>query len=120
MGSSEITLVSFDIDGTLIIGDPPGQIELFTVERARALGYVIGSCSDRTISNQEELWGTHGIEVDFVCLKHRLDDIRERFSAARYVHIGDTDVDRYYARQSGFEFHHVEELPLEGTDGWIF
>jgi len=115
-----MTVVSFDIDGTLVIGDPPGLVTLEMVRRARSLGYVIGSCSDRPIRNQQELWAAASIEVDFVSLKHRLDEVKERFPALRYVHIGDTDVDRHFARLAGFEFHHVDHLPNEGSDGWIF
>jgi hypothetical protein len=115
-----MTVVSFDIDGTLVIGDPPGVVTLEMVRRARTLGYVIGSCSDRPIRNQQELWAANAIEVDFVALKHRLDEVRERFPALRYVHIGDTDVDRHFARLAGFEFHHVDQLPAEGSEGWIF
>ena len=115
-----MTVVSFDIDGTLVIGDPPGLVTLEMVRRARALGYVIGSCSDRPIRNQQELWAAASIEVDFVSLKHRLDEVKQRFPAVRYVHIGDTDVDRHFARLAGFEFHHVDHLPDEGAEGWIF
>lgn len=115
-----MTVVSFDIDGTLVIGDPPGVVTLELVRRARSLGYVIGSCSDRPIRNQQELWAAAMIEVDFVSLKHRLDEVKQRFQAVRYVHIGDTDVDRHFARLAGFEFHHVDQLPEEGSEGWIF
>ncbi len=115
-----MTLVSFDIDGTLVVGDPPGAVTLEMVQRAKARGYIVGSCSDRTLRDQSELWQRHAIEVDFVCLKHRLEDVRERFPARRYLHIGDTEVDRYYATRAGFEFCLVYELPAEGTQGWIF
>jgi len=117
---NRITLVSFDIDGTLEVGDPPGPIELTRVRHALTLGYVVGSCSDRTLRNQREIWENAGIEVHFTALKHRLDDVRERFLAHRYVHIGDTDVDRHFAKRSGFEFCDVENVPLDGTEGWIF
>ncbi len=115
-----ITVVSFDIDGTLEVGDPPGRIDLARVRQALALGYVVGSCSDRTLRNQQEIWQDAGIEVHFTALKHRLDDVRERFPASRYVHFGDTDVDRHFAQRAGFEFCHVEEIPADGTEGWIF
>ena len=59
-------LVSFDIDGTLEVGDPPGPIPLAAVRRTRDLGYTIGSASDRTRRDQEDLWATNGIAVDFV------------------------------------------------------
>ena len=46
-------LISFDIDGTLEVGDPPGSITMEMVRRAKRLGYLIGSCSDRTVSAQQ-------------------------------------------------------------------
>ena len=49
-------LISFDIDGTLEVGDPPGYITMEMVRRAKDLGYIIGSCSDRTVSNQRRIW----------------------------------------------------------------
>ena len=49
-------LISFDIDGTLEVGDPPGIITLDMVRKAKELGFLVGSCSDRTIS-------THGVEA---------------------------------------------------------
>ena len=45
-------LVSFDIDGTLEVGDPPGPIELALVRRAKALGYIVGSASARVSSSR--------------------------------------------------------------------
>ena len=113
-------VVSFDIDGTLEVGDPPGRIDFERVRRALSLGCVVGSCSDRTLRNQQQIWRDAGIEVHFTALKHRLDDVRERFPAQRYVHIGDTEVDRYYAKRAGFEFYHVDELPPDGSEGWFF
>jgi hypothetical protein len=99
-----IELISFDIDGTLEMGDPPGIITLDMVRRARQLGYLIGSCSDRPISVQTHLWHEQQIAVDFTVLKHRLEDVRSQFSAAVYYHIGDTHVDQHYAQQAGFRF----------------
>jgi hypothetical protein len=118
--NNPLTLVSFDIDGTLEVGDPPGRLDLDLVRHALRLGYVVGSCSDRTIRNQQEIWADAQIEVHFTALKHRLDDVRERFEARRYVHIGDTDVDRHFAVRAGFEFCHVDDVPPQGTEGWIF
>ena len=66
-------LISFDIDGTLETGDPPGPITFEMVRRARERGCVIGSCSDRPRSSQRGIWSAAEIEVDFVSLKHRLD-----------------------------------------------
>ena len=44
------TLVSFDIDGTLESGDPPGGITMDMVRKALDLGYLVGSCSDKPIN----------------------------------------------------------------------
>jgi hypothetical protein len=101
---SRLTLVSFDIDGTLEIGEPPGVVTIALVRMAKELGYVIGSCSDRPISYQEDMWATLEIAHDFTALKHRLDDVRARFAASAYYHIGDTDTDERYAVASGFRF----------------
>lgn len=97
-------LISFDIDGTLEVGDPPGRITMAMVREAQALGYIIGSCSDRTVSNQQRIWQEHGIAVAFTVLKHRLDEVRAAFMAEAYFHIGDTNIDRYHAELHGFTY----------------
>ena len=98
------SLFSFDIDGTLETGDPPGIISIALVKRARQLGYLIGSCSDRPISYQEAMWAGLGVNPDFTVLKHRLGDLKARFTAAAYYHVGDTDIDEHFARLAGFVF----------------
>ncbi|MBI3325098.1 MAG: HAD family hydrolase [Nitrospinae bacterium] len=97
-------LISFDIDGTLEVGDPPGGITMDMVRRAQESGCLIGSCSDRTSSGQRAMWDTHNIQVDFVAPKHLLGGVKERFDTDRYIHIGDRDLDRQYALEAGFEF----------------
>ena len=97
-------LISFDIDGTLETGDPPGIITMARVREAAALGYIIGSCSDRTVSHQQRMWNEHGILVAFTVLKHQLDRVRAEIDAEHYVHIGDTNIDRYYAERAGFAY----------------
>jgi hypothetical protein len=114
-----VILVSFDIDGTLEVGDPPGPVSLATVRRARALGFTIGSASDRTRGDQQALWAAHGIDVDFIGGKHHLHEVRARFTCARYVHIGDSLVDRLYAEQAAFEFHDVVANPTDGPFEWL-
>ena len=101
-------LISFDIDGTLEVGDPPGYITIERVREAFELGYIIGSCSDRPVSQQQRMWEKHGIVVAFTVLKHRLDQVRIEFSAEQYVHIGDTNMDRYYAEQNGFAYFYPD------------
>jgi hypothetical protein len=98
------TLVSFDIDGTLEIGDPPGIVTIPMVRLAKSLGYLIGSCSDRPIGFQQELWEKLRISADFTVLKHRLVDVKALFQAEAYYHIGDTDTDHVVATGAGFRF----------------
>jgi hypothetical protein len=102
--SCMVKLISFDIDGTLEVGDPPGLITMDMVRTIKALGYVIGSCSDRPLSYQRHLWESHHIVVDFTALKHRLADVKARFQAGAYYHVGDTDLDRFFADRAGFRF----------------
>ena len=116
-----MVLLSLDIDGTMEVGDPPGWIPIEWIHRARKLGYLVGSASDRVVSDQERLWARHGVEMDFVGHKHKLDEVKLRFpQATRWVHIGDGDADQIYALKHGFEFHFVHEVPSDGTPGWIF
>ncbi|MCR2764374.1 HAD family hydrolase [Microbacterium sp. zg.B48] len=110
-------MVSFDIDGTLEIGDPKGPVTLGFVSRLREAGLVIGSCSDRTIREQRELWEAHAFQPDFTVNKAGLPHVRLMFSAAQHIHIGDTEVDRHYAQLAGFEFWWPWDVPAE-NDGW--
>lgn len=105
-----LLLVSFDIDGTLEAGDPPGPVTFGLVTEARALGCVIGSASDRTLSEQRAIWQQAGIRPDFTCHKHRLKESTAQFGCQRMLHIGDTPLDEYYARQAGFEFRYADDL----------
>lgn len=107
---SDVTLVSFDIDGTLEVGEPPGIVPIALVKAAKRLGYLIGSCSDRPVSYQQQMWDRLGIAADFTVLKHRLTDVKERFQAAAYYHIGDTDNDHFFATAAGFEFLRAEAV----------
>src|SRR5262245_30533880 len=108
-----IALVSFDIDGTLEVGDPPGIITIAMVASVKRRGWVIGSCSDRPISHQEAIWARLSIAQDFTVLKHRLADVRRRFQALAYYHIGDTDVDEHFATGAGFEFLRADTAACE-------
>ena len=97
-------LLSFDIDGTLETGDPPGGITMAMVRNALALGYLVGSCSDKPISAQKVMWERHAIPVLFTVAKHQLPIVREAHAADAYFHIGDSDVDFHAARTAGFGF----------------
>ena len=104
-------LISFDIDGTLEVGDPPGPLTMDMVRNAQANGCLIGSCSDRIASSQRRIWDDHDIQVDFVCVKGspmeelRLEYMKTKFDAEEYWHIGDReDLDRQMALSVGFDF----------------
>ncbi len=97
-------LISFDIDGTLEVGDPPGSVTMEMVRLAKSLGYIIGSSSDRTISSQQRIWRDQGITVDFTVLKHQISNVKDQFQAEEYYHIGYSDMDRYYSERAGFRF----------------
>src|SRR5256712_13165570 len=83
---SLVTLVSFDIDGTLEVGEPPGIVPVTLVRTAKRLGYLVGSCSDRPISYQRELWERLHTGGHFTVLKHRLSDATGRLSAGADEH----------------------------------
>jgi len=105
-----VILISFDIDGTLEVGDPPGILTMEMVKRAQEKGFLIGSCSDRPLSGQRVIWERHNIPVDFVSSKHQLPEVKAKFEADVYYHIGDReDLDRKPALEAGFEFLWPEE-----------
>jgi hypothetical protein len=110
-------LISFDIDGTMTFGAPSGTITPEFVKQAQAIGYIVGSASDRTIANQQDMWKENGVELNFVSLKHRLHEVKEQFPADDYLHIGDTDMDRHFALQAGFRFADVRTIDPESN--WI-
>lgn len=114
-------LISFDIDGTLTVGDPPGILPVEMVRAVKEQGCLVGSCSDRPISAQRAIWASHNIEVDFTVSKHMLPDVKAEFAADVYYHIGDReDLDKRPALAAGFEFlwpHEAVEMPwVEGPD----
>lgn len=103
-------LVSFDIDGTLEGGEPPGPVSFEFVRQAATLGAVVGSSSDRTLTDQRGFWRACQVRVDFCVLKHHLPRLREGYPDHRYVHIGDSMMDEYYARLAGFVFWNSRSL----------
>ncbi len=103
-------LISFDIDGTLEVGEPRGSITIDFVRAAQRKGCIVGSCSDRPLSFQQRLWQQHDVPVDFTSLKQNLDDVKARFKAASYIHVGDTDVDEFFAGKAGFRFIRVDTM----------
>ncbi len=100
-------LVSFDIDGTLEDGDPPGPLEMALVRRAQALGYLIGSASDRTIREQSRMWAKREITPDFVghgALEHRVELLHQR--------IGRTNVTRSARPQVRLRLRHIAHCAI--------
>ena len=106
-------LISFDIDGTLEVGDPPGVITIAAVRRAHEHGIVVGSCSDRPVRSQQALWEEHGLPVRFTVVKQDLGVVRAEFEAEHYLHIGDSAVDRMVAEEAGFDFLHAADDDVE-------
>lgn len=109
-------LVSFDIDGTLEAGDPPGPISMGMVRKAEAHGCIVGSASDRPLPVQQAIWDKYSIQVSFVSHKQSLPDIKSRFPAEEYYHIGDTELDRQFALEAGFHFVWMD---AGVTEPWI-
>jgi len=106
-------LISFDIDGTLEVGDPPGLVSVDMVRQCKRLGHLVGSCSDRPVSFQQQLWQRLDIAADFTVLKHRLADLKSKWHADEYFHIGDTDLDHFVAGEAGFRFFRADATMLE-------
>jgi hypothetical protein len=115
-----VKLISFDIDGTLEVGDPPGLITMEMVRQAKDLGCLIGSCSDRPLSDQRRLWEKHHISVDFTVLKHRLAEVKAQLQAEAYYHIGDTDMDRFFADRAGFRFVRADAAVRQAWGPGVF
>ncbi len=102
-------LISFDIDGVLDVAGEPGPITLEMVKRARDLGYVIGSCSDIPVPMQRLMWEKHGVEVDFMVLKHNMGELPSQFQADECYLISRRDTGDY-SLKTGFIF-----LPVDTT-----
>jgi len=97
-------LLSFDIDGTLEFGEPPGGVTKEMVQRAHDLGFIVGSCSDRALSSQRAIWKQLDVPFAFVKAKHQLGTVKGEFPADAYYHIGDRDTDVQVAEQAEFGF----------------
>ena len=102
-------LIAFDIDNVLEMSAEPGPITLNMVKRAQDMGYIIGSCSDIPVAQQQAMWEKHGIPVDFTVLKHRLDEINAEFQADECYLVSPRDTGDY-SRIYGFTF-----LPVHTT-----
>jgi phosphoglycolate phosphatase-like HAD superfamily hydrolase len=87
------------------------------VRKAQANGCVIGSSSDRPLPVQQAIWDRHSIQVSFVSHKQGLLDLKSRFEAEEYYHIGDTELDRQFALTAGFHFVSID---AGNTEPWIY
>jgi hypothetical protein len=103
-------VISFDIDGTLEFGDPPGPIPVSTVLGIQRAGVLVGSASDRLPADQRRLWENADVKVSFAVPKHTLADLAHRFRRYPVVHIGDGIGDRLAARAAGVRFIAVDEF----------
>jgi len=74
-----VTLVSFDIDGTLEVGDPPGIVSVALVKTAQRLGYLVGTARIGRSVIRKSLWERLQITVDFTVLKHELGERQGAF-----------------------------------------
>jgi hypothetical protein len=105
-----VILVSLDIDGTVEGGDPPGPVPFEFARRLVAIGALVGSSSDRTVTDQRKFWRAGGVGVDFVVLKHDLPRLPDRYPGCRYLHVGDSMMDEHYAGLGGFAFWNARTL----------
>jgi hypothetical protein len=115
-----VRLISFDIDGTLEVDDPPGLMTMDMVRQAKDLSCLIGSGSDHPLSDQRRIWDRHHIIVDFTVLNHRLADVKAQFPAEAYYHIGDTDIDRFFPDRAGFRFVMANAAVCQAWDPEVF
>ena len=98
-------LISFDIDGTLEVGDPPGELTMDMVRIAQSKGIIIGSCSDRIASSQRRIWDEHNIQADFICVKGSpMEELRLEYMKTKLP-------DYMIPTQTRF----VKEFPLNGN-----
>ena len=104
MINPEHIIISYDIDGTVVAGDPPGRISMAMIQETKDLGYIIGSASDRTLTDQTQIWNKNSIDMEFIVLKHTLPDLVKKYDHVLGFHIGDTNMDEFYAKQAGLIF----------------
>jgi hypothetical protein len=102
-------VVSFDIDGTLEFGEPPGPVPVSTVLALQQAGVIVGSASDRLPSDQRRLWDGAHMQVGFAVPKHELSGLRNQFPGYPLIHIGDGIGDRLSARAASAHFIAVDE-----------
>lgn len=105
-----LRLVSYDKDGTLAWGKPPGPITKEKLEEERAKGSIIGGASSRPPREQLVSWQEAGIPPDFVVNKVDLAQLKVEFEANEYIHVGDDGTDKYSAKRARFKFLYAQEV----------
>ncbi len=106
----ELKVVSFDIDLTLALpgdndeGYGGGRIPPERISELQAMGYVVGTCSDRLPSEQSGLMESLGIRPHFRIPKEMLSLAGELLAGAELTHVGDDDRrDRRIAERAGWK-----------------
>ena len=110
-------VISFDIDLTLRTGldyeTNAVLIEPSEITRLQGLGYIVGTCSDRTPTDQKDLMDTLQQAPHFCIPKEMLEWTRKLIPAASHLHIGDDDRrdrrDRQIAEKSGWQHQWPDE-----------
>ena len=110
-----LSIVSFDIDLTLRTGDDYEEqttlIDPQTISELQALGYVVGTCSDREPSNQREAMAALGQAPHFCIPKEMLSWTRQLIPANQHLHVGDdAKRDQDMATKNGWEHQWPDEF----------
>ena len=79
-------MISFDIDGTLETGDPPGPIEVTLVRLGPSAGLFHRQLLGPNRARAIEHVGKCRYHSRFRGLKNRLLSVRERFESDRFIH----------------------------------
>lgn len=106
-------VISFDVDGTLQFGDPPGPITPRTIKALQEARVVIGSASDRTVTDQTRMWRQASLKPVFIVVKNQLRTLPSSFPNSLLVHVGDRFADELEASMAGVVFVHVDTLSSE-------
>src|SRR4051812_25662580 len=71
-----VVVISFDIDGTMEFGDPPGPVSASIARELAVRGCILGVASDWAVSCQGPEWARHGTAPRFVGGKHHLPAVK--------------------------------------------
>ena len=106
-----MNLISYDVDGTVSWGNPPGPITPeMIIDEVNFGNHVVGG-SNHDIAVQDAEFRAHGIKLLMVCQKVGLSRAKEKWpNARRYIHVGDSvNDDGKAAKAAGFEYLTPEE-----------